>query len=77
MSIRHDERVAALFSQRCSEARADLEEEMKRLGLSEKDGWRIHELTRQVDDGTELVFRPIHRTLDPPEELERVVHIAG
>ena len=77
MSIRPDERLAAEFSYHYSTARAELLAEMERLGLREKDGWRIHETTRHVTDGTELVLRPIHRTLEPPSGLERVVRICA
>ena len=63
------------FAARCNEARARLRSHMEERGLHERDGWKIHEFTRQVDGRMELVMRPLHRTLTAPEGLECVVTI--
>ena len=66
----HDEGLSEKFAARCEEARSGLRLRMAEYGLREQDGWRIHEFTRQVIGHTELVMRPIHRTLAPPPNLE-------
>jgi hypothetical protein len=48
---------------------------MQRLGLLEADGWRIAEFIRECAGGSELVLRPLHLRLAPPEGLECVVRI--
>lgn len=63
------------FSQRCAAARVHLLGEMERLGMRERDGWRIAESTRNVTGGSELVMRPIHRVLPTPDGVECVVRI--
>jgi hypothetical protein len=50
---------------------------MDRHGLLEGDGWQIYEFTRQVDGRTELVLRPVHTQLTPPQDLECTCHLDG
>ena len=61
-----DEVLSAAVRARIQQARADVAARMAALGLSEKDGWRIHEEMRQVLGGTEWVFRPVHMHRDAP-----------
>lgn len=70
-----DEILAAQFSARRAEAEAYLRREMEKLGLFERDGWSIGEVTRERGGGSELVLKPIHRTLPSPEGVECVVRI--
>ena len=70
-----DEELSAAFSAECNAAREHLRREMASRGLHERDGWRISESTRHVSGRTELVMRPVHRTLAAPAELECVVSI--
>ena len=70
-----DERLAREFLARRAEAEAYLRREMAKLGLYERDGWRIAETTRERDGGSELVLRPVHNEKVAPEGLECVVHI--
>ena len=70
-----EEHLFPEFSARCIEARGRLRRHMEERGLYESDGWKIYEFTRQVDGRTELVMRPLHRTLTAPEGLECVVAI--
>ena len=70
-----DSRLAAAFAAKCEEARATLRAHMERRGLTEKGGWRITESVRHRAGRTEMVLRPIHLRLDPPEDLECVVTI--
>ena len=55
---------------KCDKAREALLEHMARRGLRHDNGWRIYEFTRQVGGRTELVLRPVHASLNTPEELE-------
>ena len=71
-----DEALAAEFSARRAQAEAFLWQEMEKLGLSAAAGWKITEITRERGGGSELVLRPIHRTLKAPEGLECVVTIS-
>ena len=65
-----DEHLYQAFCERCDDARAKLRQHMSELGLHAKDGWSIHESTRQVDGRTELVMRPLHPRLPAPTDLE-------
>ena len=76
MSRSSDQELAAEFSARRAHAEAFLWREMRKLGLRAEDGWSITEITRDRGGGSELVLRPIHRTLTPPEGLECVVTIS-
>lgn len=69
-----DEVLSAAVRARIEQARADVAAQMAALGLSEKDGWRIHEETRQVFGGTQWVVRPVHIHHDAPQ-VEAVVII--
>jgi hypothetical protein len=69
-----DEVLSAAVRARIQKARADVAARMAALGLSESDGWRIHEEMRQVLGGTEWVFRPVHMHRDAPG-VEAVVTI--
>lgn len=71
----HDVRIAKEFAAKCAEAEGRLWREMEALGLRKGDGWRIVELTRGVHRGTEMVLRPVHSTLTPPDGLECVILI--
>ena len=70
-----DQELAAAFSAECSAAREHLRRVMASHGLHEREGWRIGESTRHVSGRTELVMRPVHRTLAAPPELECIVSI--
>ena len=67
--------LAQSFAERCAETRAYLRREMNARGLREEDGWRIVEAVRAVGSRTELVMRPMHLHLPPPDGLECVVEI--
>lgn len=71
-----DESLAAEFSARRADAEAFLWREMAKLGLRAEDGWSITEITRERGGGSELVLRPIHRSLSAPDGLECVVRIS-
>jgi hypothetical protein len=66
--------LSAAVRARIRQARAEISARMAAQGLSEKDGWRIHEEMRQVMGGTEWVFRPVHMHRDAPG-IEAVVTI--
>ncbi|HLX23191.1 MAG TPA: hypothetical protein VKR38_07585 [Usitatibacter sp.] len=63
------------FIERCDEARIALWKHMRARGLHESDGWSIYEFIREANGGTELVMRPLHPRLSPPEGLECVCSI--
>jgi hypothetical protein len=63
------------FAARCEEARVALRKHMGDRCLHERDGWRIHEFTREVDGRTEIVMRPVHLHLNEPSDLECVCTI--
>lgn len=65
--------LSAKFGEKLREARAYLRSEMDKLGLLEAHGWRIAEVVRECEGGSELVLRPIHSKLDAPAGLECVV----
>ena len=65
--------LSARFAEKHRQAHAYLREEMEKLGMRETDGWKITEFLRERPGGSELVLRPIHVRLDPPEGLECVV----
>lgn len=69
-----DEVLSAALRARIAEARADIVARMKASGLSEKDGWRIHEEMRSSLRGTQWVLRPVHIHREAPG-LEAVVTI--
>ena len=69
-----DQALSAAVRARIIEARAKVVALMAEHGLSEKDGWRIHEEMRAAIGGTQWVFRPVHIHLDAPG-LEAVVTI--
>ena len=69
-----DEVLSAALRARLAEARADVVARMKASGLSEKDGWRIHEEMRSSMRGTQWVLRPVHIHREAPG-LEAVVTI--
>jgi hypothetical protein len=69
-----DEVLSAALRARLIQARDDVVAQMKACGLSEKDGWRIHEEMRSTLDGTQWVLRPVHIHRDAPG-LEAVVTI--
>jgi len=69
-----DEVLSAALRARLAEARADVVARMKASGLSEKDGWRIHEEMRNSVRGTQWVLRPVHIHREAPG-LEAVVTI--
>jgi|RhiMetdeSRZDD1v2_1073273.scaffolds.fasta_scaffold130314_3 hypothetical protein len=62
-----DQRLFSEFAGKCDEARTTLRKHMTDRGLHERDGWTIHEFTRQIEGRTEIVMRPIHRHLDAPD----------
>lgn len=67
------------LSRALTEARARAEEslwaEMDKRGLRRADGWKIIELTREASGGTQIVMKPLHLRLQPPDDLECVVTI--
>jgi hypothetical protein len=69
-----DEVLSAALRARIAQARAHLVALMKARGLSEKDGWRIHEEMRTTIDGTQWVLRPVHIHREAPG-LEAIVTI--
>jgi hypothetical protein len=75
MSSTHDFNAARRFAKACADARTHLRREMEARGLHERDGWLIVETVRQADGGSELVMRPLHLRLNPPDDLECVVSI--
>lgn len=71
----HDKDPAARFAACRADAERRLRSEMEALGLHARDGWKIAEVTREARDGTELVLRPLHLRLDPPQGLECIIWI--
>jgi hypothetical protein len=69
-----DEVLSAAVRARLLQARADLAARMAAQGLSEKDGWRIHEEMRPVIDGTQWVLKPVHIHREAPG-IEAIVVI--
>jgi hypothetical protein len=69
-----DEVLSAALRARLAQAREEVVALMKARGLSEKDGWRIHEEMRSTIGGTAWVLRPVHIHRDAPG-LESVVII--
>jgi hypothetical protein len=69
-----DEVLSAALRARIMQARAEVAASMAAHGLSENDGWRIHEEMRSTIDGTQWVLRPVHIHRDAPG-LESVVTI--
>jgi hypothetical protein len=69
-----DEVLSAAVRARIEQARADVCAQMAALGLTERDGWRIHEEMRSVLGGTQWVLRPVHIHRDAPG-VEAVVTI--
>jgi len=74
---RSDAELSMRFSDKVQHAHAYLEGEMKRLGLFAEDGWKIIQVTREGRGGTEMVLRPFHFRLTPPEGLECIVWISS
>ena len=72
-----DAELAGQFTDKVHHAHAYLRSEMKRLGLLEADGWKIVQVTREGRGGTEMVLRPFHFRLTPPEGLECIVWISA
>ena len=70
-----DDQVSDELSARIREAEEFLWAEMKRLGLLQKEGWRIVQSTRDVEGATEIVLRPIHLRKPAPAGLECVVRV--
>ena len=70
-----DRELSLAFAERRSAVFARLRQEMDGRGLLLRDGWTIMEATREVRGGTELVLRPMHLYLEPPNDLECVVQI--
>jgi len=70
-----DATVAAEFSAQRADAEAFLWQEMEKLGLLRRDGWKIVEATRERAGGSELVLRPLHLSKTAPEGLECVVRV--
>ena len=50
--------------------------EMGERGLHKEDGWSIVEFTREAEDGTEVVMRPLHLYRAAPAGLECVFGVA-
>ena len=71
-----DADLAAQFSSKMRHAHEYLRSEMERLHLSEDDGWKIIEVTRERGGGTEMVLRPYHSRLAAPEGLECIVWVS-
>ena len=71
-----DADLAEQFSSKLHDAQSYLRSEMERLGLSEEDGWKIIQVTRERRGGTEMVLRPFHRKLAAPEGLECIVWVS-
>ena len=71
---RTDALAQALTAERERAARY-LWAEMEKLGMRKQDGWSITELTREAKGGTEIVLRPMHMRLKPPEGLECIVGV--
>jgi hypothetical protein len=69
-----DEVLSAAVRARIVQARAEVAARMAAQGLTEKDGWRIHEEMRSVMGGTQWIVRPVHMHRDAPG-LEAVVTI--
>lgn len=77
MSTEDDALLAEGFGARCKAAREHLRGMMEKLGMNERDGWRIGESVRQASGGSELVLRPLHRYLNAPPDMECIVWIDG
>jgi hypothetical protein len=67
--------AAAIFAERCVEARTHLRAEMERAGLHQSDGWDIVECIRQRDGRSEILMRPLHMRHPTPPDIECVVSI--
>ena len=72
-----DADLSVQFTDKVHHAHAYLQDEMKRLGLLEEDGWKIVQVTREGRGGTEMVLRPYHSKLPAPDGLECVVWISA
>ena len=73
-----DADLAAQFGDKVRHAQTYLRSEMERLGLLEEDGWKIRQVTRdRRDGGTEMVLRPFHLRLTPPDGLECIVWVSA
>ena len=73
----NDAELSVRFSDKVHQAHAYLESEMIRLGLLQEDGWKIIQITRAGRGGTEMVLRPFHFRLTPPEGLECIVWVSA
>jgi hypothetical protein len=73
---KQDEVLSAAVFARLTEARQSIVLEMAKLGLREKDGWRISEELRSSPHGTQFVLRPIHSRLESPG-IEATVTVDG
>jgi hypothetical protein len=71
---RTDNLARALAAER-ERAQRYLWNEMAKLGLRKEDGWSINESMREDAGGTQIVLRPIHLRLTPPQDLECVVGV--
>lgn len=72
-----DTDLSLQFTEKVEQAHAYLRAEMARLGLLEQDGWKIIQVTREGRGGTEMVLRPFHFRLTPPEGLECIVWVSA
>ena len=70
-----DSELTDRFAKKLREAEERLWADMRRHGLVAEDGWKIMEVTRERNGGSELVLRPFHRHLTAPADLECVVLI--
>lgn len=75
--VHDDADLSTRFSDKVHQAHAYLESEMKRLGLLREDGWKIIQTTRAGRGGTEMVLRPFHFRLSPPDGLECIVWVSA
>ena len=75
MQDKPDDQMSGEVLARIREAEAFLWAEMRKLGLLEKEGWRIVQSTRDVAGATEIVLRPIHLRKPAPEGLECIVRV--
>ena len=71
-----DTELSVQFAEKMHNAQTYLRAEMDRLGLFERDGWKIVQQTRERRGGTEMVLRPLHLTLLAPEGLECIVWVS-
>ena len=72
-----DAELSERFTDKVQQAHAYLESELKRLGLLQDEGWKIVQVTREARGGTEMILRPFHFRLTPPEGLECIVWITA